>query len=87
VVYVYAVPEVDWNTSIYPIPFTKFQPLIGTDPKKSNRATNVNTLVIEKDCSTVVTSHPGLPYGMLINDPRIYGKAVYTHNYFGPLIP
>lgn len=87
IVYVYAVPEVDVNRTILPLPFTTVQPLVGFDATRQGMATNVNTLVIENDCRTVVTSNPGLPRGMSLNDPRIHGTAVYTHNQVGPLIP
>ena len=86
-VYHYAVPEVDANITLWPIPFTKWQPGVGRDANRGDMGTNVNTLVVELDCRTVVTSHPGLPSGMAINDPRIYGTAVYGYHYFGPLIP
>jgi YD repeat-containing protein len=89
IVYIYAVPEVDMNHTVLPMPFnTKMQPLVGID-SKSGKATNVNTLVIKSDCSTVITSYPGLPTGVSPGDPRISGTAKFFNlrSTVGPLIP
>jgi hypothetical protein len=53
-VYVYAVPETP--RSLGPI---SVQVTVGTDAGNGFQHTNVNTLVLEKDCKTVVTSYPG----------------------------
>jgi YD repeat-containing protein len=89
IVYIYAVPEVDMNVTNFPlIPsfLTTFQPLVGEDRSRVDKYTNVNTLVIKSDCSTVVTSHPGLPSGIGDRDPRIHGTAVFSTAAVGPLL-
>lgn len=86
IVYVYAVPEVDVNQTLVPLPYTKVQLAVGEDRSRADKFTNVNTLVIEPDCRTVVTSHPGLPAGMSQNDPRIHGRAVFSPTAIGPLL-
>lgn len=35
--------------------------------------TNVNTVIVDADCQTVITSHPGIPANVSPNDPRITG--------------
>ena len=51
-------------------------PAIGRDASQGNVVTNVNTLVTQADCRTVVTSYPGLPKGILPGDPRITGTPM-----------
>ena len=77
ITYVYALPEVEFSDPLGLIKL-KVQPLVGTARERGMMATNVNTLIVEADCSRVRTSHPGLPGGMLPNDPRITGTPVYV---------
>lgn len=46
----------------------------GADRDKSYKYTNARTVVVDKDCKTVITSFPGLPRNISPNDPRIVGN-------------
>lgn len=74
------------NFPIIPSFLTTFQPLVGEDRSRVDKYTNVNTLVIKSDCSTVVTSYPGLPSGIGDGDSRIHGTAVFSTTAVGPLL-
>jgi hypothetical protein len=52
--------------------------IVGTDTENAKGwRTNVNTLVVEPDCQTVVTSHPGAPSNWDPYDQRITGHPEY----------
>jgi hypothetical protein len=75
VVYVYAFPVLNDPMGGGVMPY------VGTDATRGGQGTNVNTVVIEDDCKSVITSHTGLPSGMSPGDPRIGGG---TPNWFNP---
>lgn len=76
VLYVYASPEVELNDTIL-LFSVKVQRFVGTDASHNGDVTNVNTVVVKKDCVTPVTSYPGLPDGVDPKDKRISGTPVW----------
>jgi hypothetical protein len=68
--YVYALPDFDYTIQGLsgPIGIRGFQD-IGIDRDRNYNVTNVMTVIIESDCSSVVTAFPGLP-GDFNSDPN-----------------
>jgi hypothetical protein len=72
-VYIYAFPDFDYTIQGIsgPIGVRGFED-IGIDNLHGGDTTNVNTVVVNSDCSNVITSYPGLPQngGRINGNPR-----------------
>ena len=80
IAYVYAFPQVEFGVGGLT---TKLTLGVGTDRDHNNDYTNVNTLIVRPDCTSVVTSFPGLPSDLSPNDSRISGTPVWTQTFIG----